>query len=402
LGFSQVGYWGVNTGLGSVDTDGLFLKGTMWLYVKRMDPKAVPSKVVSDAWIHVDAGSNAHMPAGYTHAGRWHVDTAGGASSAAVRENGCNSDTCAAGVATLSFATTPFTQGEDRTGEVQSAVLVGTWKKIGSCAGNDLCSLSRDVSIGASRELSKVTVDTTSKTLGVTVGASAKTDTGAFPGGEIEASIEVSGEISNEFSTELSDALTTEYSENFNVSCGGAASLWQWMSTLQINVYNMSATNITIGSPDYICAGANEGPPSLTDYSWKKKFLGEDDDAAWTTSWTRCAGENETCTVTGPSTVRYGADGKYNTKSVNAPVGCSNGNFGDAAPGVVKSCEFISGNWTDCAGENQSCAFEGARLVRFGAGTQWTEKVMTGPASCSNSVFGDPAPNVAKRCEVAK
>lgn len=41
------------------------------------------------------------------------------------------------------------------------------------------------------------------------------------------------------------------------------------------------------------------------------------------------------------------------------------------------------------------------RTVRFGAGTSWAEKAMTGPGTCSSTFFGrDPAFGVAKQCQV--
>ena len=59
--------------------------------------------------------------------------------------------------------------------------------------------------------------------------------------------------------------------------------------------------------------------------------------------------------------------------------------------------------WTFCAHERQLCAFTGTRRVRYGAGTVWVERDVTaasGGVQCSNSVFGDPAVGITKRCEL--
>jgi len=54
--------------------------------------------------------------------------------------------------------------------------------------------------------------------------------------------------------------------------------------------------------------------------------------------------------------------------------------------------------WTACAVEGGSCAFTGTMQVRYGANGQYATKTLAGPVSCSNAVFGDPAPNVVKSC----
>ncbi|MDR7038614.1 hypothetical protein J2X36_003384 [Methylobacterium sp. BE186] len=59
-------------------------------------------------------------------------------------------------------------------------------------------------------------------------------------------------------------------------------------------------------------------------------------------SWTACAPEGGTCSVTGTQTVRYGAKGQYATRTVNGSVGCNNGVFGDPIYGTVKSCEVMT------------------------------------------------------------
>ena len=51
-----------------------------------------------------------------------------------------------------------------------------------------------------------------------------------------------------------------------------------------------------------------------------------------TTTWTACATENGTCNFSGSAQVRYGANGLYSTKTLTGPVSCNNGIFGDPAP----------------------------------------------------------------------
>lgn len=131
---------------------------------------------------------------------------------------------------------------------------------------------------------------------------------------------------------------------------------------------------------------------------------------AQTTSWATCAQEGQLCSFTGTRNVRYGANGTWVTRQVSASNGgvqCTNNVFGDPTPGYVKSCQLESvptTSWTFCANENALCAFSGTRRVRYGADTRWATRdvaATNGGVSCSNGIFGDPAPGTVKRCELS-
>jgi hypothetical protein len=143
--------------------------------------------------------------------------------------------------------------------------------------------------------------------------------------------------------------------------------------------------------------------------------------APTTTGWTACATEGGVCNFSGTRQVRFGANGKYNTKSVTGTVACSNSVFGDPIGGVVKACSYadattattppatpapatpapVAGTWTACAAEGATCSVSGTRQVRFGANGIYSTKTVTGPVACSNSVFGDPIYGVVKACSYA-
>ena len=133
--------------------------------------------------------------------------------------------------------------------------------------------------------------------------------------------------------------------------------------------------------------------------------------AAVDTSWVYCANESQFCAFTGTANVRYGAGGRFATRSFIDGVACSNAIFGDPAGGVAKSCSYQATttttpppptqpptNWIACASENQVCVFNGAATVRYGAGSSYATGNFTNGVSCSNAVFGDPAFGVAKSC----
>jgi len=132
--------------------------------------------------------------------------------------------------------------------------------------------------------------------------------------------------------------------------------------------------------------------------------------AATTEAWTMVAWENQTFSVSGTQTARYGAGTAWITKTVSGTVACSNAFFGsDPAVGVGKVCEVSSvapaapapTTWQTIAWENQPFTVSGTQTVRYGAGTAWITKAVTGNAMCSNAFFGsDPAVGVGKRCQV--
>ena len=121
-------------------------------------------------------------------------------------------------------------------------------------------------------------------------------------------------------------------------------------------------------------------------------------------NWTSCATENNTCTVTGSQPIAFGADGAYWTTTSNGAINCSSGTVGvDPIFQVVKSCYSWSGPpagfGTQCAAENNTCAFTGQKTVAFGADGDYLYKTFTGGVSCTNTAFGnDPIYDVAKAC----
>lgn len=119
-----------------------------------------------------------------------------------------------------------------------------------------------------------------------------------------------------------------------------------------------------------------------------------------TTQWTFCANENSHCVFTGYQTVRYGAGDRFVSKTLGWNTACNSATFGDPAPGVAKRCEITS-TWTACGNEGGQCTFSGTRTVRYGSGTTFLTKTATGGIACNSNEFGDPMPGIAKRCDNA-
>ena len=59
--------------------------------------------------------------------------------------------------------------------------------------------------------------------------------------------------------------------------------------------------------------------------------------SVYTSGWSYCAHQGGNCRCDG--TVRYGANGQYNTKKVSSVVSCNDGIFGDPAIGIRKHCD---------------------------------------------------------------
>jgi parallel beta-helix repeat protein len=94
----------------------------------------------------------------------------------------------------------------------------------------------------------------------------------------------------------------------------------------------------------------------------------------------------------------------YAYKTLTGGTACTNTVFGDPAPGIPKRCDTgttstSSTSWTLCANEGGVCAFTGTKEVRYGANGLYAYKTLTGGTACTNAVFGDPVPGVAKKCD---
>jgi len=57
-------------------------------------------------------------------------------------------------------------------------------------------------------------------------------------------------------------------------------------------------------------------------------------------------------------------------------------------------------DWASCAPEGGVCAFTGTIDVRYGANGSFSVKTFSDGIACTNEVFGDPIPDVAKSCSL--
>jgi len=122
---------------------------------------------------------------------------------------------------------------------------------------------------------------------------------------------------------------------------------------------------------------------------------------AATAAWRYCAAEGAECWVEGQARVRFGANGRYETRNVSGRVDCTVQRFGDPLPGTPKTCEVEeSANWTLCANEGDQCRLPARGRIRYGANGRYVYKdAGLGGLRCVNEVFGDPVPEVAKQCD---
>ncbi len=137
--------------------------------------------------------------------------------------------------------------------------------------------------------------------------------------------------------------------------------------------------------------------------------------------WRPCANEGGICRFDGEALVRYGAEGRYAFRLARNRVFCDNEAFGDPAPDRPKRCEVLPdwrqhdsyrhwrdggagaapAGWRLCAFEGGDCLVDRPSLVRYGAAGRYVTREASRPLRCTNEVFGDPQPGIAKQCEVA-
>lgn len=114
--------------------------------------------------------------------------------------------------------------------------------------------------------------------------------------------------------------------------------------------------------------------------------------------YVQCAAEGQTCSFSGTRMVAFGANNKFFYRRLTGGAACTNAVFGDPIPGVAKACYYGADVYAFCANENGSCAFTGTRSVAYGANGQFNYGTFTNGAACNNATFGDPIPGVVKAC----
>jgi hypothetical protein len=120
--------------------------------------------------------------------------------------------------------------------------------------------------------------------------------------------------------------------------------------------------------------------------------------------YTACAAENGTCSFTGYGrNIAYGANGGFSYQVRSSGTVCTNGQFGDPMPNVVKNCYLPpagapGSGWTSCASEGGTCAALSGQPVAYGAYGAFKYATATGNTACSNATFGDPVNGEAKAC----
>jgi hypothetical protein len=128
--------------------------------------------------------------------------------------------------------------------------------------------------------------------------------------------------------------------------------------------------------------------------------------------WTFIANENQSFQVSGTQIVRYGLGSVWVQRKVTDGGECSNAFFGsDPVFLSVKRCEVLSTVppdpdptevWTFLANENEAFQVSGTQTVRYGLGSVWVQRTVTGGGTCSNAFFGsDPVFLSVKRCELS-
>jgi hypothetical protein len=131
--------------------------------------------------------------------------------------------------------------------------------------------------------------------------------------------------------------------------------------------------------------------------------------AAGEPRWNFCANEGGVCEFRGTANVRYGAEGRYTSKTATNGINCDNSAFGDPAPGMPKRCFFVPvyepkrgyvhGRF--CSDEGGFCEVRGRAKVRYGAEGRYVYKTVRRGIDCNNAAFGgDPAPGLAKQCHI--
>ena len=105
-------------------------------------------------------------------------------------------------------------------------------------------------------------------------------------------------------------------------------------------------------------------------------------------------------TVSAPAFFRVVMAGSF----ASLLAACGGGSDDAAAPEPpprTATAAAVGDTWQTVALEGRSFTLATATVVRYGAGTRWVQRTLSGTVSCTNATFGsDPAFGVQKSCQV--
>lgn len=116
-------------------------------------------------------------------------------------------------------------------------------------------------------------------------------------------------------------------------------------------------------------------------------------------TWSHCADENDTCRFNGVKVVRYGAGSNWAQGLHVNSVACNSEVFGDSIADK-KTCQTTEPQWTTCASKDGICRFSGKKIVRYGANTRWKHGLFTDQVACNGRAFGE-ANGAQNICQIA-
>ena len=107
------------------------------------------------------------------------------------------------------------------------------------------------------------------------------------------------------------------------------------------------------------------------------------------TTYTTCAIEGAVCSFTGTKVIRYGASGKYVSKTLSAAVPCTNATFGDPYPGVKKTCDYVSAPPASTAPSSRDVLKQ-----PFASNSIWNMPIGSGAVYVAANLSGNPGNNI--------
>ncbi len=118
-----------------------------------------------------------------------------------------------------------------------------------------------------------------------------------------------------------------------------------------------------------------------------------------TWAWTALPVSSGMIKTAGNVTFKIARASLTSSTGLNALANTSSGDFSSIVAQSLPTSS--SGTWTFCANENAVCSFSGSQVVRYGSGSTFVSKTLTGPVNCNNTTFGDPLVGVAKHCDIS-
>ncbi len=121
-------------------------------------------------------------------------------------------------------------------------------------------------------------------------------------------------------------------------------------------------------------------------------------------AWVKAVDAGQSFILTERQVVRFGSGANWVVKMASGTQVCDDATFPGPVFAGPRQCQvlapLVTVGWPMVASEGQKFTLVEPMIVRYGLGSTWVERTLSGTVNCNSTTFTDPAPGVTKRCVV--